>query len=99
MTVALRTVTDESKSVVLEIVLKFGQGPIAPFIHHFFGTGKVEGLDSTDALCKKTFTFGLIKRTEDEPEWLAARKQAWLSLELARNTRRSVQVSPRRLPV
>ena len=47
LTVTLRAVTDESKSVVLEVVLELSQGPVASLVNNLLGASKVKSLDTT----------------------------------------------------
>lgn len=50
LAVTLRAVSDESERVVLEIILEFSQGPVAPFVNDFLRASEVESLDPTYTL-------------------------------------------------
>ena len=63
--VALGTITDESKRVVLEVVVQLGEGPVAALIDDLLGARKVERLDATNGLwsieksvCIKKLSWG-----------------------------------------
>ena len=47
LAVALRAVADESKSVILEVVVKLGEGPIRALVNDLLGASEVESLDTT----------------------------------------------------
>jgi len=51
LTMTLRTVADEGKSIVLEVVLKLGKRPVAAFVDDLLGAGEVKSLDTTGSLC------------------------------------------------
>ena len=46
LAVALGAVTDESKGVVLEVLLELGQRPVTPLVHDLLRTREVKGLDT-----------------------------------------------------
>ena len=50
LTMSLRTIPDESKSIVFEILVKFGKRPICTLVDDFLGTCEVEGLDTSSLL-------------------------------------------------
>ena len=47
LAVALRAVADESKSVILEVVVKLGEGPIRALVNDLLSTSEVKGRDTT----------------------------------------------------
>lgn len=47
LTVALGAVTDESKGVVLKVIVQFGERPVRALVNDLLGTSKVKGLDAT----------------------------------------------------
>jgi hypothetical protein len=50
LTMSLRAVTNKSEGVVLEIVLEFGEWPIAALIDDFLCASKVKSLDAPNSL-------------------------------------------------
>ena len=44
---ALGAIADESKSVILEVVVKLGEGPIRALVNDLLGASEVESLDTT----------------------------------------------------
>jgi hypothetical protein len=50
LTVSLGAVTDESESVVLEVVLEFCEWPVASLINNLLCPSKVKGFDSSNTL-------------------------------------------------
>ena len=44
---ALGAVADESKGVILEVVVKFGEGPVRALVNDLLSASEVEGLDTT----------------------------------------------------
>jgi hypothetical protein len=50
LAVSLRTVTNEGKTIVLEVVLELGEGPVTALVDGFFCASKVKGLDTTSTL-------------------------------------------------
>lgn len=47
---SLRTVTNEGKGVVLEVILELGEGPVTTFVNCFFCASKVKGLYTASTL-------------------------------------------------
>jgi hypothetical protein len=66
LTVTLRAVTDHGKGLTLEVVLELLSGPVGTLVDGLLGTGKVEGLDTTDGLegNKRQLTFSPHLSTE-----------------------------------
>ena len=58
LTVALRTVANEGEGVVLEVVLEFGERPVASLKDGLLGACKVESLDATGLEGCKTVNTG-----------------------------------------
>jgi hypothetical protein len=50
LSVALGAIADEGESVVLEVVVELGEGPVAALVDDLFGARKVERLDATNGL-------------------------------------------------
>jgi hypothetical protein len=50
LTVALRTIADKSKGIILEVVLELRERPIAPLVHNLLGASKVERLYASSSL-------------------------------------------------
>jgi hypothetical protein len=44
LTVALRTVADESEGIILEVVLELRERPVTSLVNNLLGASKVEGL-------------------------------------------------------
>jgi hypothetical protein len=51
LTVTLRTISDQSKCVVLEVVLEPGKRPVGALVYNLFSASKVERLHSPSRDC------------------------------------------------
>ena len=49
---ALGTIANESKRVILEVVLQLGEGPVTALVDDLLGARKIERLDATNGLWK-----------------------------------------------
>lgn len=50
LTVALRTIADEGKRVIFEVVLKLGERPVTALINDFLRARKIERFNTADGL-------------------------------------------------
>lgn len=46
---SLRAVANESKSVILEVVLELGEGPVTSLVDDLLSASKVQGLDTANS--------------------------------------------------
>ena len=49
LSVSLRAVANESKSVILEVVLELGEGPVTSLVDDLLSASKVQGLDTANS--------------------------------------------------
>jgi len=57
LTMTLGAVSNESKSVIFEVLLKLCQRPIAALVNNFFGASKIKGFNSAYMLVEVNKLF------------------------------------------